>query len=566
MGLDRQTAGRRHHMDNSISISDSRAEEMLLAERKRADRVLSALIALHLPFALLLAQVYGEWTLAIVGGVVISLVTVIVCQLYAGTLLSRMVVAAAFMSYSALLIQESHGKLELHFHVFAALAFLLLYRDWRPIVFAAALIAVQHLGFELLQADHTGFYVFPTASTGLSGIGEVLLHAAFVVFEAAVLVYIADALEHETRQTAELLSGQEEQHALISTLAEGLRQRDLTVDEQVGEAQDVAISALREGIHNVADLVVAIQRTTTTVAEASAEMVATSAEAGEATSEVAISMRDVAEGAERQVRSVAAAREFAHEVTEAAESSARSTRGTADAAERARVAAESGIAAAGEATAAVQAIRETSGEATAAIAGLAEKSEQIGVIVETITGIAAQTNLLALNAAIEAARAGDVGRGFAVVADEVRKLAEESQQAASTISGIVARIQAETRHAVSVVQEGARRTGQSAATVDHAREAFEHIDASVAEMTERVGEIADATDRIADSARRMQAEMDAVASVAEQSSSATDQVSASTQRSAASTQQITASAEQLERSARELETLIGTFRVRVAGE
>ncbi len=185
MGLDRQTAGRRHHMDNSISISDSRAEEMLLAERKRADRVLSALIALHLPFALLLAQVYGEWTLAIVGGVVISLVTVIVCQLYAGTLLSRMVVAAAFMSYSALLIQESHGKLELHFHVFAALAFLLLYRDWRPIVFAAALIAVQHLGFELLQADHTGFYVFPTASTGLSGIGEVLLHAAFVVFEAA---------------------------------------------------------------------------------------------------------------------------------------------------------------------------------------------------------------------------------------------------------------------------------------------------------------------------------------------------------------------------------------------
>ena len=40
-----------------------------------------------------------------------------------------------------------------------------------------------------------------------------------------------------------------------------------------------------------------------------------------------------------------------------------------------------------------------------AISELASKSEQIGAIVEPITGIDEQTNLLALNAAIEAARA-----------------------------------------------------------------------------------------------------------------------------------------------------------------
>ena len=548
------------------SASNARAEQMLLVERKRADKVLSGLIALHLPVALLLAQVHDSWTLALIGGGAISIGTVIVCQRYTGTLFSRLVVAAAFMCYAALFLQEMHGKLEAHFYIFAALAFLLLYRDWRPIVFAAVVVAAHHVSFDLLQASHDGFYVFPWATNNLTGAGEVLVHLGFIAFETAVLVYIAVALETEMRQQAELLSSQDEQHALISRLAEGLRERDLTVDEQADAAQDTAITALREGIHNVADLVLAIQHTTATVAEASAEMVATSAEAGQATSDVALSMREVAEGAERQVRSVTSAREFAVEVSDAAESSAESARRTAQAADRAREAAESGIAAAAEATAAVQAISETSGETTTAIAGLAEKSEQIGQIVETITGIAAQTNLLALNAAIEAARAGDVGRGFAVVADEVRKLAEESQRAASTISEIVARIQSETRHAVSVVEEGARRTGQSAATVDHARQAFEHIGTSVSEVTDRVSEIASATDHIADSARRMQEEMDAVASVAEESSSATDQVSASTQRTAASTQQITASAEQLERTARELETLIGTFRVEVSGD
>lgn len=66
---------------------------------------------------------------------------------------------------------------------------------------------------------------------------------------------------------------------------------------------------------------------------------------------------------------------------------------------------------------------------------------EIAIIAESISSIAAQTNLLALNAAIEAARAGDAGRGFAVVADEIRKLAEQSEEYVMGIQDVVTNVE-----------------------------------------------------------------------------------------------------------------------------
>jgi methyl-accepting chemotaxis protein len=550
-------------MTLTVNEVDVRAERMLHDEQVRADGMLSTLLLAHVPFGIGLAALHGYWVIGIVASLVLALTPLAVVRARPGTLLSRCTIAAAFAGFSALFIQEAHGMTELHFHIFAWLAFMALYRDWRAPAFGGFIVAVHHLVFHFLQAAGAGFWVFPAAWSGARGIEMVALHAGFVVFEVAVLIYISLALARETHGQAELLVTQQHDHDTMVALAEGLQARDLSIGATIGadEDADSAISTLRRGIGFVAELVQSIDRTAGSVASSSVDMATTTAEAGRASSEVAGSLSQLAEGAQRQVHAVAAARESAEQVGAAVASSAESASRTADAAQRVREAAAEGATAANEATVAAQAVSESSAQASQAIGELAAKSEHIGAIVQTITGIADQTNLLALNAAIEAARAGESGRGFAVVAEEVRKLAEESSQAAAAISQIVDQIQSETRLAVSVVEDGAQRTGQSAATAAQTRTAFERISEAVQEMTEQSEDISRATQQIAEGAERMAQEMESVAAVAAQASSATEHASAATQQTSASTQQVAASAEVLSSTAQELQALVGAFRL-----
>mgnify|MGYP002654836597 CR=1 FL=1 len=182
-------------------------DQILQPQRAAADRVMLSMMVFLLLVCFGIAYFTSTWTLTAVVGIPALLVPWAIYQGAPGSLASRIAISCALMVFSALSIQQSQGMIESHFGIFTLLAFLLYYRDWRAIVAAAGLIAVHHVLFGYLQATQTAGI---TVIEGEVHIGTIILHASYVVFEAAVLIFMATILRREAVESALVaeLSGQ----------------------------------------------------------------------------------------------------------------------------------------------------------------------------------------------------------------------------------------------------------------------------------------------------------------------------------------------------------------------
>jgi methyl-accepting chemotaxis protein len=160
---------------------------------RTSDRLLLGVLTALLLVSFALAPWHHTWPEALTIGVPAWAVCAWLTRMYGGAPVTRCAIAASLMIFAALLIHQAHGMTEVHFSIFVLLAFLLFYRDWVPLVVAAAVVAVLNLGIDAFQRAGQPVWVFASAA----GIGIVLVHALFVIVETALLVWMAVQLRRE---------------------------------------------------------------------------------------------------------------------------------------------------------------------------------------------------------------------------------------------------------------------------------------------------------------------------------------------------------------------------------
>jgi two-component system sensor histidine kinase/response regulator len=191
---------------------DARADAVFHAHQqalyKQTDRMFAYLMGAQwlagIVFALVVAprtwsgadsQIHVHvWAAVILGGL-LSLFPAALALLRPGDTTTRYTIAVAQMLMSALLIHLTGGRIETHFHVFGSLAILAFYRDWRVLIPATAVVALDH-------ALRGIFWPQSVYGVIVSSEWRWVEHAAWVVFEDVFLVMACVRGTHEMREIA----------------------------------------------------------------------------------------------------------------------------------------------------------------------------------------------------------------------------------------------------------------------------------------------------------------------------------------------------------------------------
>ncbi len=417
---------------------------------------------------------------------------------------TRLIVAAGQLLVSTILIHLVGGRIEGHFHIFASLAILSMYLDWKVILVATVVAGVDHVVRGV-------FYPMSIYGIVEPSIWRIVEHVAYVVFEDIVLVIMTlmnlDQLKKNATFQAEV---EQERESLSSSMRE------------VGEKTKFLATAIKD----LRDFTSESVRSAQKMAENAQKVVTTNEGLG-------ADMIGSAEGLQNINQNTNTAASAVEEISVSIREVSKSC---ADASELATHA------------------NDNSRKTMEIIVEQNSNVQAIADMANFITQISTQTNLLALNATIEAASAGEAGKGFAVVAGEVKELALKSSQAARTINEQIEKIVSGADRSVDSMRSIEADLDQINQYTHNIAAAIEQQSSTIDEISLQITNLAHESNHVSESFARASGNFnDMKENVAEVSQLVAD--------SSGRTQDAGVSVDRLTDVATELDTIVGRFKL-----